>query len=224
MKKTILITGGSEGLGKSIASLLSKDNNVIVISRSKNINDLSLISHFVCDITSYDQVKTTVDEIIKTNGNIDVLINNAGVWLAGDILDNTIQDIDKCIDVNLKGHIYMTKAVVHYMISNKQGLIINVCSQASFNSDEFSPIYNTAKWGMRGFTNTIQKSLSKSNIKVTGFYPGFMKTDLFKKAGNDYDTSSGLEVEKAAEAIKYIIDCDMDVSIPEFGIKSINNN
>lgn len=65
--------------------------------------------------------------------------------------------------------------------------------------------------------------LAKKGIKVTGFYPGFMQTNIFKKAGNDYDTSTGLEVEKVAKSIEFIINCDEDVIIPEFGIKDIEN-
>ena len=109
------------------------------------------------------------------------------------------------------------------MYEKGKRLIINVCSQASFDSDDFSTVYNASKWGMRGFNRSIQRVLSKENIKVTGFYPGFMQTDLFKKAGNDYDTSTGLEVEKVAKAIRFIIECDNDVIIPEFGIKDIEN-
>ena len=74
---------------------------------------------------------------------------------------------------------------------------------------------------MRGFNRSIKRDISKKGVKVTGFYPGFMQTNLFKKAGNDYDTSTGLEVEKVAKAIEYIINVDSDVIIPEMGIKDI---
>ncbi len=77
---------------------------------------------------------------------------------------------------------------------------------------------------MRGFNRLIQEDFSKKGIKVTEFYPGFMQTDIFKKAGNDYDASTGLEVEKVVKSIEFIINCDNDVVIPEFGIKDIENN
>ncbi len=109
------------------------------------------------------------------------------------------------------------------MRNKKSGLIINVCSQSSFDNDDFSTVYNASKWAMRGFNRSIQRVLSKENIKVTGFYPGFMQTDLFKKAGNDYDTSTGLETEKVAKAVRFITECDGDVIIPEFGIKDVEN-
>ena len=227
MKKTIVITGGSDGLGKAIGKRLNKDNNVIIISKDKErlVKTAEEISceYYVCDVTDYKQVNNTINNILGKNKKIDVLINNAGVWLAGDLTETDYERISNCIDVNTKGPIYMTKAVLPNMYENKEGLIINVCSQASFDSDDFSTVYNASKWAMRGFNRSIQKDVSKKGVKVTGFYPGFMQTDIFKKAGNDYDTSTGLEVEKVAKAIEFIISCDDDVIIPEFGIKDIEN-
>lgn len=227
MKKTIVITGGSDGLGKAIAKRLNNDNNVIIISKdeeslTKTAEEINC-EYYVCDVTDYKQVNIIINEIVQKNKKIDVLVNNAGIWLAGDLTETDYERISNCIDVNTKGPIYMTKAVLPSMYENKDGLIINVCSQASFDSDDFSTVYNASKWAMRGFNRSIQKDVSKKGVKVTGFYPGFMQTDIFKKAGNDYDTSTGLEVEKVAKAIEFIINCDEDVIIPEFGIKDIEN-
>lgn len=224
MERIIIITGGSDGLGKAIAKRLKENNKVIIISKdeeslvktSEEIN----CDYYVCDVTDYKQVNNTINNIIEKYNKIDILINNAGVWLAGDLTETDYERISNCIDVNTKGPIYMTKAVLTSMYQNKEGLIINVCSQASFDSDDFSTVYNASKWAMRGFNRSIQKDVSKKGVKVTGFYPGFMQTDIFKKAGNDYDTSTGLEVEKA---IEFIVNCEDDVIIPEFGIKDIEN-
>lgn len=229
MEKIIVITGGSDGLGKTIALRLAenKNNNVIILARNEEklikVAEETNLDYQLCDVTNYTSVETAVQVVLKKYGKIDVLINNAGVWLAGDLTECTYDSISNCIDVNTKGPIYMTKAVLPSMYKNKKGLIINVCSQSSFDNDDFSVVYNASKWAMRGFNRSIQKSASKKGVKVTGFYPGFMQTDLFKKAGNDYDTSTGLETEKVAKAIDFIINCDEDVIIPEFGIKDIEN-
>ena len=226
--RNIIITGGDDGLGKAIAKLLSEKNNIITISKTeenamKISKEIPNAECYACDITKPDEVDKTIKIIIENQGDIDILINNAGVWLAGDLTENSYEQISNCIDVNTKGPIYMTKAVLPNMYEQGKGLIINVCSQASFDSDDFSTVYNASKWAMRGFNRSIQKDVSKKGIKVTGFYPGFMQTNIFKKAGNDYDTSTGLEVEKVARAIEFIINCDEDVIIPEFGIKDIEN-
>lgn len=225
MSKVIVITGGSEGLGKAIAKRLIKDNKIIIISNNeeklkKTATEIQC-DYVVCDVTNYKQIENAIDTILKKYINIDILINNAGVWLEGNLTENTFEKISNCIDVNTKGPIYMTKAVLPNMYKNKNGLIINVCSQASFDNDDYSVVYNASKWAMRGFNRSIQRDISKKGVKVTGFYPGFMQTNLFKKAGNDYDTSTGLEVEKVAKAIEYIINVDSDVIIPEMGIKDI---
>ena len=164
MKKTIVITGGSDGLGKAIAKRLNENNNVIIISNNKE----SLIKtseeinceYYVCDVTDYKQIDNTIKSIIEKYNKIDILINNAGVWLAGDLTETDYERISNCIDVNTKGPIYMTKAVLPNMYDNKDGLIINVCSQASFDSDDFSTVYNASKWAMRGFNRSIQKDVS----------------------------------------------------------------
>ena len=217
MGKNIVITGGNSGLGKAISELLSVNNNVIVISRTENDNC------YKCDVTNPNEVNDPIKKITEEKGNIDVLINCAGVWLAGDLTDNTYEQISNCIEVNTKGPIYTTKAVLPYMYSQGKGLIINVGSTASFDSEEFSAVYNASKWAVRGFTRTMTIVAAKRGVKITGFYPGFMQTDLFKKAGNDYDTSTGLETSKVAKAIEFIVNCDNDVVIPEFGIKDIEN-
>ena len=229
MERIILITGGSDGLGKATAKRLSenKENKIIILSNdeikiekvAKEIN----VDYIFCDVTDFKSIQNAINTILEKYKTIDILINNAGVWLAGDLTDCSYEKISNCIDVNTKGPIYMTKAVLPIMYENKSGLIINVCSQASFDSDDFSTVYNASKWAMRGFNRSIQKDVSKKGVKVTGFYPGFMQTDIFKKAGNDYDTSTGLETEKVAKAIEFIINLDEDVIIPEIGIKDIEN-
>ena len=226
MSKVIVITGGNDGLGYAIAKKLNNEK-VIIVSR----NDEKLIKaskelncdYRVCDVTDYKEVESTINDILDNYKKIDVLINNAGVWLAGDLEETDYERISQCIDVNTKGPIYMTKAVLNSMYENREGLIINVCSQASFNDDDFSTVYNASKWAMRGFNRSISKVASKKGVKITGFYPGFMKTNLFKKAGNDYDTSTGLETEKVARAIEFIVNCNDDIFIPELGIKDIEN-
>lgn len=218
--KKIIITGASDGLGKAIAKEL-KDEELILISRNesrlKELSEELNCKYYVCNLADYNQIADVMSKI----DSVDILINNAGVWLEGDLEENTFEKISNCIDVNTKAPMYMTKAVLPLMRKNGKGLIINVCSQSSFDNEDYSPVYNASKWAMRGFNRTIQKVLSKENIKVTGFYPGFMQTDLFKKAGNDYDTSTGLQTEKVAKAVRFITECEDEVIVPEFGIKNI---
>lgn len=227
MQKIIVITGGSDGLGKQIAKTLAKENKVIILARNeerlKRVAEEIPCEYFQCDVTDAKRIEEVIHNIIQKHSKIDVLINNAGIWLAGDVEENGYEEISKCIDINTKGPIYMIKAVLPFMEKEATGLIINVCSQASFDEDSFSAVYNASKWAMRGFNRSIQKYATKKGVKITGFYPGFMKTELFKKAGNDYDMSNALELDKVVKAIEYILEQGEEVMIPEIGIRNIND-
>jgi len=128
MKKTIIITGASDGLGKSIAYEL-KEHKLILIAKDeeklRKISEKLECKYYICDLKDYNQINTIINNIDE----VDILINNAGIWLAGDLEENSFEQISNCIDVNTKAPIYMTKAVLPIMRKNKSGLIINVCSQ-----------------------------------------------------------------------------------------------
>ena len=118
MKRVIVITGGSDGLGKSIAERLAQneENEVIILSNQQDkLTDAAIETNSdyqVCDVTNHLSVETAVNNILQKYKKIDVLINNAGVWLAGDLTECNYDVISNCIDVNTKGPIYMTKAVL----------------------------------------------------------------------------------------------------------------
>lgn len=227
MKKVIVITGGSDGLGKTITSFLSKDNDVIIFAT--NEDKLSYVAnennceYKVCDVTNYSLVESTIKDIVNKYGKIDVLINNAGIWIQGELASNDSDRIHSVIDVNLLGIINCSKAVVPFMKDNKEGLIININSQAGINHKAERSVYNATKWGVTGFTKSLQDEVAKYGIKVTNVMPGMMKTDMFKKLNIEKNMENGIDTKEVAKLIKFIIDVPKDVMIPEVGIKNINN-
>lgn len=227
MKKVIVITGGSTGLGMEIAKKLSSENDVIILSRTENklkeTADLLECSYRVCDVTSYESVSQTINEIVEKYGKIDCLVNNAGVWLRGNLTTNDPKDIDKVIDINTKGTINMTRAVMPSMINNKEGLIINMISSAGINVEPLSSVYSASKWAITGFTKNVQIEAARSGVRVVGMYPGFMDTKFFEKAGYYYDMSTALDASKAAEIVKFLISLDKNILIPEIGVRDIRN-
>ena len=227
MKKVIVITGGSDGLGKTITSFLSKDNDVIIFAT--NEDKLSYVAnennceYKVCDVTNYTLVESAIKDIVNKYGKIDVLINNAGIWIQGELASNDSDRIHSVIDVNLLGVINCSKAVVPFMKDNKEGLIININSQAGINHKAERSVYNATKWGVTGFTKSLQDEVAKYGIKVTNVMPGMMKTDMFKKLNIEKNMENGIDTKEVAKLIKFIIDVPKDVMIPEVGIKNINN-
>ena len=221
--KNIIITGGSDGLGKELAKSLSKENNVIIISPTENklkkVADEIGCSYKVCDVSDYNSVNKNFTEI----GKIDVLINNAGLWIQDELDTNNSKRIDEVVSVNLLGVINCSKAVIPKMKENKEGLIININSQAGINHKAERTVYNATKWGVTGFTKSLQDEVAKYGIRVTNVMPGMMKTEMFNKMNIDKNMDNGIETKEVARLIKFIIDTPKDVMIPEVGIKNINN-
>ena len=221
--KTILITGGSDGLGKTIAKNLSNDNNVIIIANDENkLKETSRetgCKYFVCDVTDFNRVQQVFDEI----GKIDVLINCAGLWIQDELEVNDFERIRRVIEVNLLGVINCSKACIPYMKKVKGGLIININSQAGINHKAERVVYNASKWGVTGFSKSLEDEVKKYGIKVTDIMPGKMKTGMFEKMNINKSMDDGLDTKEVANLIRFILSLPSDVNIPEVGIKNIRN-
>jgi NAD(P)-dependent dehydrogenase (short-subunit alcohol dehydrogenase family) len=222
--KTILITGGSDGLGKALAERLASENKVIILARNeaalrKIAEDIDC-SYYVCDVRNAKQVADTYAKMLKEHGKLDVLINNAGVIVNGELVDTTDADIENVITTNTLGSIYAAKAALKNMKSRKQGLIVNVISQSGLTARAGRSIYNASKWALTGFTKALQEEAATYGVRVTGFYPGTIKTDLFAKAGLDMK-GPAINTEQAVKTLEFIIASDEDVVIPELGVRHL---
>ena len=227
MKKTIVITGGSDGLGKTLTETFSKENNVIILAtneeKMKLVSENNNCSYKICDVSNYDIVEKTINEILKEYNKVDVLINNAGLWIQEELDVNDSNRIKEVIDVNLLGTINVSKAVIPSMKENKDGLIININSQAGINHKAERVVYNASKWGVTGFSKSLQDEVAKYGIRVSNVMPGMMKTDMFNKLNIKKNMANGIDTKDVARLIKFIIDTPKEVMIPEVGIKNINN-
>ena len=227
MKKVIVITGASDGLGKTLTESLSKENNVIALATTEEklqkVAEDNNCNYKVCDVSDYNQVEKCTNEIIEEFGKIDILINNAGLWIQEKLEENDADRINAVIDVNLLGMIYMTKAVIPIMKKNQDGIVININSQAGINHKAERVVYNASKWGVTGFSKSLQDEVAKYGIRVTDIMPGMLKTDMFNKMNIKKNMENGLDTKEVARLVEFIIDTPKDVMIPEVGIKNINN-
>ena len=227
MGKVILITGGSDGLGRTLTESLSQENDVIILATNEQklieVDNSNNCNYEVCDVSNYKLVEKSIKKIIDNFGRIDVLINNAGLWIQEELELNDSGRINSVVDVNLLGVINCSKAVIPSMKNNKEGLIININSQAGINHKAERVVYNATKWGVTGFSKSLQDEVAKYGIRVTNVMPGMMKTNMFKKMNIQKNMDNGLDTKEVARLIKFIIDTPSDVMIPEVGIKNINN-
>ena len=139
-------------------------------------------------------------------GNIDILVNAAGVWYDGQLEDHSDDQINQQIDINLKGVIYACKTVIPQMKKRKEGCIVNISSTSGIKAKANHSVYVASKWGVTGFTKSLQIDLMGSGVKVLGFYPGGMSTNLFKNSRKGVDNSSWMNPKKVAEIIVFMIE------------------
>ena len=225
--KNIVITGGSDGLGKALATQLTKAGHQVVIlaPNSQKIGAVAQeigCSFQVCDVTDWQQVDKSVSEAHKTLGSIDVLINNAGVTYVGRIEDMKPEDIQHTFDVNVVGVLFVTKAVVPFMKQVGDGCIINVNSQAGLYTKPERALYGGSKWAITGITRVLQAELAPSGIKVTGLYPGAMEQTMSKDGEREPQRNS-FPYQDMADAVEFIISRSPGTVIPELGIKNLAN-
>lgn len=218
LKKVILITGGSQGLGRSIAENFNKGHHVVVISNDMRsledtIKTLKCPGYF-CDITNAEQVEYTINDIIKVFRRIDILINNAGVWVGGDLEENSYNDIARVMGVNTIGTMFMTKAVLPYMKKQRFGKILNINSVNGIDIKKDRSVYIASKWALTGFSKALREDLREFDIQVMDLHPSLIKTTLFKNANGKRDMSSAMDVMEVVKTIGFMLSFDGSV-VPE---------
>ncbi len=175
----ILITGASSGIGKATAEYLAK-NGYIVYGASRNISGTQNYNTIKIDVTDDNSIKDGIKEIIKKEGKIDILINNAGIGIAGSIEDTTMDEVYKQFDTNLFGMIRMCQHVIPYMRDQGNGLIINVSSMAGQIGLPYQGIYSASKFAIEGFSESLMLELKQFGIDVVIVEPGDIATSFTK--------------------------------------------
>lgn len=188
MKKVILVTGASRGIGNNIARKLAQKNIVIANynkSRSEaeklkdNLNKENIdIDIIKADVSNRIEVKEMTAHIIEKYGKIDVLINNAGISQYKLFTDITDEEWDSIMSINLKSNFIVTQEVVKNMIANKKGLIINISSIWGVTGAAMEVAYSTSKAGIIGLTKSLAKELGPSNIRINAIAPGIIDTSM----------------------------------------------
>lgn len=226
MGKTVIISGGSDGLGYATAKRLSKNYNVYIISptESKLIKASQELSckYKVCDVSVWEQVEKAIKEIAEAEKSIDVCINNAGVFIDGELDTCDPVKIRRVIEVNSLGVIFLAKAVIPYMKKQRTGIILNVNSQAGLYQKAERPVYHSSKWAVTGFTKSLYQELSKYRIKVMAIYPSLMNTKMNEKAGTVRDMRMAIEPDEVARTIEFMVSAGKDIVYPGVEITNIN--
>ncbi len=191
MPKTVIVTGGSRGIGAAIVSLLAKEDYQIVLNYNKSEEIAKKMQEeftklgkcveiFQADVSKREEVKKLIEFAIKKFGKIDVLINNAGISQTKLFTDITEEDWNTMLNTNLNSVFYTTQETVKYMIYEKEGCIINISSIWGMIGASCEVHYSVAKAGVDAMTKSLAKELGPSNIRVNSIAPGIIDTDMNK--------------------------------------------
>lgn len=187
LNKVAVITGGANGIGKAtIEKFLRNNARIALIDIDSRGAELCQawqkvgydIKFYACNITDYDTTIKVFEQIATDFGQIDILINNAGITRDASIKKMTPEQWQQVIDVNLTGVFNCTKAVTPYMIERAQGCILNASSVVGIYGNFGQTNYAATKAGVIAMSKTLARELGKYNIRVNAVAPGFIKTDM----------------------------------------------
>jgi 3-hydroxy acid dehydrogenase/malonic semialdehyde reductase len=233
MSKTALITGATSGIGKATAIILAKNNYKLVICgrREDRLNELkTALSEFtevhslLFDVRDKDAVFEQTSSLPEAFSAIDILINNAGNAHGLDpIQTGSIDDWDAMIDGNIKGLLYVSKAIIPQMITRKSGHIINIGSTAAKEVYPNGNVYCATKHAVDALNQGMRIDLNTFGIKVGAIHPGLVDTEFstirFKgdteKAQNVYKGFSPLQAEDIADIIHFVVSRPYHVNIAD---------
>ena len=189
MDKCALITGATRGIGKQIAITLAKQGYNIALNYRKENEELENTKKEIekigvqilavkGDVANFEDCENFVKKVIERFGQIDVLVNNAGITKDMLLMRMKKEDFEQVIDTNLVGTFNVTKNVVPYMMKARSGRIINISSVVGISGNAGQTNYSASKAGIIGFTKSLAKEIASRNILVNAVAPGFIETNM----------------------------------------------
>ncbi len=186
--KTVLVTGGSRGIGRAVARRFAERGFCVGICYEKNreaaeeifleLNKITQVHLFQADFSQSQNVVSLANTVQEEMGSIDVLVNNAGVSSYGLFQDTTEEEFERVFSVNFKSMFFLTKALIPSMIQNQKGVIVNVSSIWGQTGGSMEVLYSASKAAVIGFTKALAKEVAPSGIRVNCIAPGVVDTDM----------------------------------------------
>lgn len=200
MNPTIVITGGTKGIGKAIADKFAQNNfSVIVCARNPPQKPAENITYFQADLSKKEEVLAFADFVKAQTSKVDILVNNTGFFLPGQVHDEPEGTLEAMINTNLYSAYHLTRALVGGMIQEKSGHIFTICSTASITAYTNGGSYCISKFALLGMSKVLREELKPHNIRVTSVLPGATMTDSW--AGVEIPAERFMKSEDVAEVI-----------------------
>lgn len=219
MKKNILITGASKGIGAQIAKDLKNEGNLFLTSRNEELlrsvsQEVGAVDFCVCDLACEADLANLAEFIPKNK--IDILINNAGEYIYGEIENMTYEEIKHIFAVNLLAPAYLCSIASKNMKQKNRGRIVNIGSISGVMGEAYASLYSSSKSGLIGLTKALALELAQFNVTVNTINPGWVETELGIKSIKESEFSQAeiletipqkrfVEPSEVASLIKYLI-------------------
>ncbi len=196
MNKVILITGASSGIGKETAKLFqTKSWRVAATMRSpekaEDLHKIADLETFRLDVTDVDSIKKAIADVLEKFGRIDAVVNNAGYGLVGAFEAASAEQIEKQFQTNVFGLMNVCREILPYFREQKRGFIVNVASVGGRMTFPLYSLYNSTKWAVEGFSESLQYEVEQFNIRIKIIEPGPIKTDFYDRS-QDLTRKEGL--------------------------------
>ena len=195
-----LVTGGASGIGRAIAeAFLAEGARVVLLDRDETLagqaaRDVGAAGFVAADVADEGQVRQAVTEAEQTMGDIDVLVNAAGILTQAPLVEMSLAQWQQTIDVDLTGVFLMCRHVVPGMVRRGAGRVINIASQLAIKGGESLTHYSAAKAGVIGLTKALALEVSRSGVLVNAIAPGPIETPLVEGISEDWKTAKRTEL------------------------------
>ena len=225
-----IITGAARGMGRAIAIAFAKEGAAVGLLDVQeeelqqvvkgNQDDGGKALGLVADVRHYGQVEKAVQSVMENQGQIDILVNSAGIPGSGLVHEISEENWDLCFDINVKGTFLLCKAVVPIMLERKQGQIINIASLSAWiRGSKGGSCYGASKYAVRGFSRYLAVELRDVNIKVCCLSPG--TTDSHFR-GHPTGNPNWMKPEEIASAALFIVAQRDKTAVAELAISQVN--
>lgn len=231
--KTAFITGATSGIGKATAQIFAKNNIRLILCGRRSarlvelkdeLSNLTDVITLQFDVRNKNEVFKAIESIPKEFQQIDILINNAGnAHGLSTLQDGDIDDWDAMIDINVKGLLYVSKAILPKMVKRNDGFVVNIGSIAGKEVYPNGNVYCASKYAVNALNKGMRMDLNKYNIRVSAIHPGLVETEFsevrFKgdvaKAKNVYKGFKALQPEDIADIIHFVVTRPYHVNIED---------
>jgi NAD(P)-dependent dehydrogenase (short-subunit alcohol dehydrogenase family) len=215
--KRILVTGGSDGIGKHICLKLAATGARLAIL-GRNAERLEAVAQackeagapealpLTCDLQDPAAISAVTAEVLETFGGLDIVINNAGIWHKAGPLDTIAPEmLQATVQTNLTGLMQMTQALLPALRENDESIVLNVVSKSGVVAQAGQSVYTATKYGVRGFTEVLKADEAETGVRVGGLYQSGTNTEMFAKAGEDVPNHIFTEPDDLADVVVFVL-------------------